>query len=63
MPDALSKTVPIWCSVLNRALKLRHHKGDGWDTALYTSPVAVSSQEHSQIERRLDEWAIALKVR
>ncbi|KAF8637561.1 hypothetical protein AX17_002747 [Amanita inopinata Kibby_2008] len=69
MPDALSKTVPIWCSVINRVIRLRYpnnprylNSGDdgGWDTALYTPPGSVSPQEHHQIELRLDGWAEAL---
>lgn len=46
MPDALSKTVPIWCTVINRTLfpTLRHaHE-------LFTPPNAVSRSEHAQIE-------------
>ncbi|THG99141.1 hypothetical protein EW026_g3137 [Hermanssonia centrifuga] len=54
IPDALSKTVPIWCAVINRAIKTAFSKppdahgdsgsggggggGRGWDTALYTPP-------------------------
>lgn len=61
MPDAFSKTVPIWCSVINRALALKHPCSfDGWDTALYTPPGVVSTQEHCQIETKLDEWAAEL---
>ncbi|KIP03423.1 hypothetical protein PHLGIDRAFT_31821 [Phlebiopsis gigantea 11061_1 CR5-6] len=60
MPDALSKTVPIWCSVINRAVALRHQKNAEWDTSVYTSPAAVSRQEHAQIETRLQAWASAL---
>lgn len=63
MPDALAKTVPIWCAVINRAVRLRHAKDDRWDTALYTSPAVVSPQEHAQIEAHLDGWAKALNVR
>ncbi|KIL00894.1 hypothetical protein PAXRUDRAFT_821235 [Paxillus rubicundulus Ve08.2h10] len=62
IPDALSKTVPIWCSVINRAI-LKKSVGNhphNWDTTLYTPPGAVSSQEHSQIERKLDAWASEL---
>lgn len=47
MPDALSKTVPIWCCVLNRALFEGVHQ-------LHTAPQAVSESEHAQIERRID---------
>ncbi|EKM50028.1 uncharacterized protein PHACADRAFT_213797 [Phanerochaete carnosa HHB-10118-sp] len=57
MPDALSKTVPIWCAVVNRAMCMRHGKGDEWDVSLFTSPAAVSRQEHAQIETQLDDWA------
>ncbi|KAG6836477.1 hypothetical protein H0H93_007646 [Arthromyces matolae] len=62
MPDALSKTVPIWCAVVNRAIVRRHPGPDksSWDTALYTPPGVVSGQEHHQIELRLDAWAEAL---
>lgn len=65
IPDALSKTVPIWCSVVNRAVARRHSEPDrdSWDTALYTPPGVVSAQEHHQIELRIDAWAEALHVR
>jgi tRNA A64-2'-O-ribosylphosphate transferase len=67
MPDALSKTVPIWCSVVNRAILLRRRRrGDScseWDTKLYTPPSVVSAQEHDQIAQRLDGWAKVLAVR
>lgn len=64
MPDALSKTVPIWCAVINRAICLVHpFSGSEWDTALYTPPRVVSPQEHHQIERHLDSWAQSLAVR
>ncbi|KAF2457201.1 tRNA a64-2'-o-ribosylphosphate transferase [Lineolata rhizophorae] len=49
MPDALSKTVPIWCSVVNQALFPQR-----LDAAeLYTPPQVVSRSEQSQIEGRL----------
>ncbi|KAF2666179.1 initiator tRNA phosphoribosyl transferase, partial [Microthyrium microscopicum] len=53
MPDALSKTVPIWCAVLNRALFPENVDAH----ALYTPPDAVSRSEHSQIEERLNGFA------
>ncbi|KXT00343.1 hypothetical protein AC578_5877 [Pseudocercospora eumusae] len=46
MPDALSKTVPIWCCVLNRLL---FGSGD-----LSTPMDVVGESEHAQIEARLD---------
>ncbi|EPQ55288.1 initiator tRNA phosphoribosyl transferase [Gloeophyllum trabeum ATCC 11539] len=62
MPDALSKTVPIWCAVLNRAVRLRQGllDPDSWDTRLYTPPGTVSAQEAQQIEEHLDAWARSL---
>jgi tRNA A64-2'-O-ribosylphosphate transferase len=65
MPDALSKTLPIWCSVINRAVKLRcpeFYANRRWDTTLYTFPASVSSLEHREIEKRLDTWARSLAV-
>ncbi|KAI0533049.1 initiator tRNA phosphoribosyl transferase [Xylaria digitata] len=58
MPDALSKTVPIWCCVLNRVLFPEaahpHH--------LYTPPNVVSRSEHSQAEARILEHVVSLKT-
>jgi tRNA A64-2'-O-ribosylphosphate transferase len=54
MPDALSKTIPIWCEVVNRATKYRH--GDSVFGGK-PHPSSVSLQEHHQIELRLDAWA------
>ena len=63
MPDAFSKTVPIWCAVINRAIaRITPDNSDHWDINLYTPPQVVSSQEHAQIEARLDGWANALIV-
>ena len=58
LPDALSKTVPIWCAVINRAIAIRGKHPErltefqAWDTSLHTPPGAVSAQEHVQIETR-----------
>ncbi|KAJ3810615.1 initiator tRNA phosphoribosyl transferase [Lentinula aff. lateritia] len=62
MPDALSKTVPIWCTVVNRAVCLRHRETprQNWDISLHTPPGVVSTQEHSQIVPLLDGWAESL---
>lgn len=68
IPDALSKTVPIWCAVINRAMLILHpditktNTLNNWDTTLYTPPSCVSMQEHHQIEQRLDSWANNLAV-
>jgi len=77
IPDALSKTVPIWCAVVNRATRMRRLLARRRTTAgeqeeegeeetavdLHTPPGAVSAHEHSQIAARLDGWATALAVR
>jgi len=57
MPDALSKTVPIWCCVLNRAMF-----PEAGPHPLYTPPQAVSPSEHSQIEKRIDGFVQQFKV-
>ncbi|KAH9834126.1 tRNA A64-2'-O-ribosylphosphate transferase [Rhodofomes roseus] len=62
IPDALSKTVPIWCAVINRAVQRKYpdkHKAD-WDLELYCPSGTVSAQEKSQIEARLDGWVDSL---
>lgn len=51
MPDALSKTIPIWCCVLNRALfpdQPEFHD-------LHVPPNAVSDSEKSQMLSRIPE--------
>lgn len=52
MPDALSKTVPIWCAVFNRLL----FPEDVVSRGVYTPPRCVSSIEQRQIEERLDDF-------
>lgn len=57
MPDALSKTVPIWCAVLNRVIfpnkQDSHH--------LLAPPECVSDSERAQIEGRLSRFADQLR--
>lgn len=51
MPDALSKTIPLWCCVLNRALfpdNPEYHN-------LYTPPTTISPSEHAQMLARIPE--------
>ncbi|KAI8064560.1 initiator tRNA phosphoribosyl transferase [Gongronella butleri] len=61
IPDALAKTIPIWCCTLNRAVQ-RYRQQNGisweepWDDAFYTQPSAVSRSEHAQIETRIDAF-------
>ncbi|XHG00150.1 hypothetical protein AWENTII_003618 [Aspergillus wentii] len=57
MPDALSKTVPIWCAVMNRALfpsEPAYH-------AVQLPPNFLGPSEESQIERRIDGFVQSLK--
>ncbi|KAI1337494.1 initiator tRNA phosphoribosyl transferase [Xylariaceae sp. FL0016] len=56
IPDALSKTVPIWCCVLNRVL----FSEDAQFHKLYTPPKTVSESEHAQMQSRLSEQAASL---
>jgi len=49
MPDALSKTVPIWCCVMNRVLFPDIPSSHD----LHSPPQVISSSEHSQITARI----------
>ncbi|KAL7421287.1 tRNA A64-2'-O-ribosylphosphate transferase [Cryptotrichosporon argae] len=53
MPDALSKTVPIWCAVINAAL--------GLSTDVFL-PAFISPSERAQIEARIPAWAARLRA-
>ena len=50
IPDALLKTIPIWCAVLNY---IRFGEGD-W---LRTPQSTISESEHSQISERISKFA------
>jgi hypothetical protein len=52
MPDAMSKTVPIWCAVINRLLFGEAHQSH----ILRTPDEVVAESEHAQIEARLDAF-------
>lgn len=52
MPDALSKTVPIWCCVMNRVLFPDRKEWHG----LRVPGGAVGESERSQIEGRMGEF-------
>jgi tRNA A64-2'-O-ribosylphosphate transferase len=59
MPDALSKTIPIWCAVINRALFPK-------ETAFHPvqlPPNYLGESEESQIENRIEGFVSSLKVR
>ncbi|KAG8697946.1 hypothetical protein FRC08_006226 [Ceratobasidium sp. 394] len=51
-PDALSRTVPTWCAVINRAIGL-----EGEHAGLFTPPDAVSPSEHAQMDAKVQGWA------
>jgi tRNA A64-2'-O-ribosylphosphate transferase len=53
MPDALSKTVPFWCCVINRTVFGSEKKGDE-ALNLFTPPTAVSESENAQMEKRVN---------
>jgi len=58
MPDALSKTIPIWIAVMNRLLfpdVEAHHP-------LRTPDTVIPPSEHSQMEARIDGFVEQLKV-
>ena len=58
MPDALSKTIPTWCAVLNCAL----FPDDPASHTLHVPPSAVSASEASQIETRLPEFVDSFRA-
>jgi tRNA A64-2'-O-ribosylphosphate transferase len=60
MPDALSKTIPIWCCVINRAIFGREEKGE---VKLFSPPQAVSESEHAQMETKIDGFVRQFMVR
>jgi tRNA A64-2'-O-ribosylphosphate transferase len=58
MPDALSKTVPIWSAVLNRALfpaERAYHP-------VQFPPNFLPASEEAQIEKRIDGFVKTFKV-
>lgn len=56
-PDALSRTVPIWCAVINQALGFNNEH-----SCLFTPPDAVSPSEHAQMEEKIAGWVDELKA-
>ncbi|RDW73454.1 hypothetical protein BP6252_07361 [Coleophoma cylindrospora] len=58
MPDALSKTIPVWCSVVNRFLfpeLVQFHD-------VYTPPQVVAQSEHAQIAALLPSFLASLQA-
>lgn len=58
MPDALSKTIPIWCTIINRALFENHPIAQEF----LTPNGVVGKSEHAQIKARLDGFLKDVKV-
>jgi len=60
MPDALSKTIPTWCCVINRAVFGTRGKDE---MRLFTPPQAVGESEHAQMEKKIDGFVRQFLVR
>jgi hypothetical protein len=58
MPDALSKTIPIWTAVMNRILF--PHVPESHQVT--TPPTVVGASEHAQIAARLPDFVQSLQV-
>ena len=62
LPDSFSRTIPIWCCVLNRIalryrkeMNLREELNDDWDDGLHTPDSLVSPEEHARIVALIGE--------
>lgn len=67
-PDSMSKTIPIWTCVLNRAILNHRNKMDtttqesqNWDSSLHL-PLWVPDTEKSRIDSKLDKWVEQLET-
>ena len=65
MPDSFSRTLPIWCAVLNRIIQIYRKDMhleplENWDTNLYTPYSVISSGEHQTISALIPERVDAL---
>ncbi|KAI8838749.1 tRNA A64-2'-O-ribosylphosphate transferase [Chytriomyces cf. hyalinus JEL632] len=67
-PDSLSKTIPIWCCVINNALAIYRATNSNnksleslpWDVKFHSLASLVSKTEHDQIASQILKWANAL---
>ena len=60
-PDSLTKTLPIWCCVINRAVAAkRGNDAHGWWDTTLRLPTWIPESEASQIEARIGSWVSAL---
>jgi tRNA A64-2'-O-ribosylphosphate transferase len=60
-PDSLSKTIPIWCAVLNNAVAKYHSLNfpkieREWDLKFHSTTAAVSSSESSLISDQIPKF-------
>jgi hypothetical protein len=58
MPDALSKTVPIWCAVWNSVLF-----PEAGPHGVHTPPKVVGESEREQINEKVKGWVQEVIVR
>lgn len=58
MPDALSKTIPIWCCVLNRVFFPNHPVAH----QLYAPPQVVSNSEQAQMSNLIPQFVRAFQT-
>jgi tRNA A64-2'-O-ribosylphosphate transferase len=66
MPDALLKTIPMWCAVLNYILYEDDETDPVWDDLkshnwLRTSSEIISVNEHHEMVKRLPGFAKEVK--
>ena len=61
MPDALSKTIPIWCAVLNGVMLKSNGDKLDYNKLLFTPYDTVSSSERSMIIKKLPELSEQLE--
>lgn len=62
LPDSFSRTIPVWCCVMNRIVQKYRAENkqndefdeDEWDTALYTPASIVSPEEYKDISSLID---------
>lgn len=62
MPDALSKTVPVWCAVVNRAIFGVDTKEGEEKGGLYVPPSVVGESEKVQMEARIGGFVKQFQV-
>lgn len=60
-PDSLSKTIPIWCSVINNVV-YQYQRNENpnieieWDLEFHSIPTAVSNSEKEQIKKLIPSF-------